>query len=54
MKSLHRWLLWRLGRIAITPWADPSETACLVDTRNKRRLAEIGVWEAAPRRCCGN
>ena len=46
MKSLHRFLLWRLGRIAITPWATPDETACLVEyARNKRRLAEIGVWE---------
>ena len=46
MKSLQRWLLWRLGRIAVTPRADPSETACLVEyARNKRRLAEIGVWE---------
>jgi len=46
MKSLRRLLLWRLGRIAVSPWADPGETACLVEyARNKRRLAEIGVWE---------
>jgi hypothetical protein len=46
MKSLVRCLLWRLGRVAIAPWADAGETACLVEyARNKRRLAEIGVWE---------
>lgn len=46
MKSLKRLLLWRLGRINITPWAVAGETECLVDyARNKRRLAEIGVWE---------
>lgn len=46
MLSLQRLLLWRLGRIAITPWAGPGETECLVEyARNKRRLAEIGVWE---------
>jgi methyltransferase family protein len=46
MNSLRRFLLWRLGRIAINPWASPGETECLVEyARNKRRLAEIGVWE---------
>jgi predicted O-methyltransferase YrrM len=46
MNSLRRLLLWRLGRIAISPWASPGETECLVEyARNKRRLAEIGVWE---------
>jgi hypothetical protein len=46
MKSLVRCLLWRLGRVAVAPWADAGETACLVEyARNKRRLAEIGVWE---------
>jgi len=46
MNSLQRLLLWRLGRIAIAPWAGPGETECLVEyARNRRRLAEIGVWE---------
>jgi predicted O-methyltransferase YrrM len=46
MLSLQRLLLWWLGRIVITPWAGPGETECLVEyARNKRRLAEIGVWE---------
>ena len=45
MKSLYRWLLWRVGRIATIPWADPAETARLVEygyASNERRLAEIG------------
>jgi predicted O-methyltransferase YrrM len=46
LNSLQRLLLWRLGRVAISPWAGPGETDCLIDyARNKRRLAEIGVWE---------
>jgi predicted O-methyltransferase YrrM len=51
MKSLQRLLLWRLGRIAIVPWAGPGETECLVEyARNKRRVAEIGVWEGGTTR----
>jgi hypothetical protein len=46
VNSLQRLLFWRLGRIAIAPWAGAGETECLVEyARNKRRLAEIGVWE---------
>ncbi|HYM23042.1 MAG TPA: class I SAM-dependent methyltransferase [Vicinamibacterales bacterium] len=46
MRALQRLMLWRLGRIAITPWAGAGETECLIGhARNKRRLAEIGVWE---------
>ena len=44
MKALQRLLLWRLGRIAVAPWAGSGETECLVEhARHKRRLAEIGV-----------
>jgi hypothetical protein len=51
MKSLQRLLLWRLGRIAIAPWAGAGETECLVEfARNKQRLAEIGVWEGGTTR----
>ncbi len=46
-----RLLLWRIGRIAIAPWASPAETACLVAyARDKRRLAELGVWEGGTTR----
>ena len=46
MRSLQRLLLWQLGRIAIAPWTSQRETDCLEEyARDKRRLAEIGVWE---------
>ena len=51
MRSLERLLRWRLGLVRIEPWAREGETACLCrHAANKRRLAEIGVWEGGSTR----
>jgi hypothetical protein len=46
VNALPRFLRWRFGLETITPWAEPAETACVIEhARGKRRLAEVGVWE---------